>query len=94
MKLRQNELEFLSTWAREEKAPNPYILPCHQLQAAHHVRGVLLIRLIKAWARADGRKDEEIFDLCDQANPTWPWSERELQEREQEIGAQAHKVPS
>lgn len=73
MKLRQPELEFLSAWAREERAPNPYILPAHQLQAAHRVKGVSLIRLIKAWARSEGRRDEDIFELHDNPNPCWPW---------------------
>jgi len=50
MKLNRNELEFLSAWAREEKALDPYALPAHQLQAVHKVRGVTLIRAIKAWA--------------------------------------------
>jgi len=88
MKLRPNELEFLSAWAREEKAANPYVLPSHQRQAAHQVRGVVLIRLIKAWARAEGRKDEDIFNLCSKIDPPWPWSEREFHERELEIGAE------
>ena len=52
MRLKPQELEFLSAWAREEKARDHYALPAHQLQAAHQVRGVTLIRAIKAWARA------------------------------------------
>ena len=40
MNLQPNELAFLSSWAKEEKAPDPYVFPCHQLQAAHQVRGV------------------------------------------------------
>ena len=68
MKLQPKELEFLSAWAREEKAPDPYVFPAHQLQAHHHLRGVALIRLIKAWTRKEGRRDEDIFDLC--SNPT------------------------
>jgi len=82
MKLNQQELEFLSAWAREEKAANPYMLPAHQLQAVHKAPGVLLIRAIKAWARDAGRRDEDIFGLCDTANPSWPWSSlQELAER-------------
>jgi hypothetical protein len=76
------ELEFLSAWAKEEKAANPYILPAHEQQAVHQVRGVTLIRAIKAWARAEGRKDEEIFDLYRNSNPPWPWSsDQELNDR-------------
>jgi len=74
MRLKPNELEFLSAWAREEKAPDPYALPAHQLQASHQVRGITLIRAIKAWARAEGRPDEDIFHLCVNPNPPWPWS--------------------
>ena len=85
MKLRHNELEFLSAWAREEKMPDPYILPSHQLQATHKVPGVILIRIIKAWARAENRKDEDIFNLCHKVNPPWPWSENELRQRESEM---------
>jgi hypothetical protein len=82
MRLNPKELEFLSAWAREEKALDPYALPAHQLQAAHQVRGVTFIRAIKAWARAEGRRDEEIFNLCDNPNPSWPWSsEEEMAER-------------
>jgi hypothetical protein len=77
MKLTTEELQFLSAWAREEKALDPYQLPAHQHQAAHKVRSVTLIRAIKAWARAEGRRDEEIFDLCDNPNPPWPWSSGE-----------------
>jgi hypothetical protein len=75
MKLRPRELAFLSAWAREERAPNPYVLPAHRLQAAHGVKGVTLIRLIKAWARSEGRPDEDIFSLHNNPNPPWPWPE-------------------
>jgi hypothetical protein len=77
MKLRPDELEFLSAWAREERAPDPYVLPAHQMQAAHVVKGVSLIRLIKAWARSEGHRDEDIFDLCPNPNPPWPWPDEE-----------------
>jgi hypothetical protein len=75
MKLRPQELEFLSAWAREERAANPYILPAHQLQAQHGAKGVSLIRLIKAWASEEGRRDEDIFDLASNRNPSWPWTD-------------------
>jgi hypothetical protein len=77
MMLQTKELEFLSEWAREEKAPDPYVLPAHQLQARYQVMSVTLIRLIKAWARTEGKRDEEIFSLCDNPNPLWPWSSAE-----------------
>jgi len=73
MILRPDELAFLASWAHEERAPNPYVLPAHQLQAAHGVKGVGLIRLIKAWAHSQGRKDEDIFNLPHPPHPTWPW---------------------
>jgi hypothetical protein len=91
MRLQPKELEFLSAWAREEKAIDPYALPAHQLQAAHHVRGVTLIRTIKAWARAEGRRDEEIFDLSNNPNPSWPWSsEEEMTERLTGVAEEVH----
>ena len=77
MHLKPAELEFLSAWAREEKAADPYSLPAHQSQAAHQVKGVTLIRAIKAWARIEGRQDEDIFHLFDNPSPCWPWSSDE-----------------
>jgi hypothetical protein len=74
MNWKSEELEFLCAWAREEKAVNPYSLPAHQQQAAHGAKGVTLIRAIKAWARSEGRKEEEIFDLFADPQPRWPWS--------------------
>src|SRR4051794_10362037 len=74
MKLNAKELEFLSAWAQEEKTSNPYILPAHQLQATHGVKGVTLIRAIKAWARDEGKRDEDIFSLYDKPTPSWPWA--------------------
>jgi hypothetical protein len=82
MRLQHPELQFLAAWAREERAPDPYKLPAHQLQAAHGVKGVSLIRLIKAWARAEGRRDEDIFDLAHDPKPAWPWPDpQQLAER-------------
>jgi hypothetical protein len=91
MPLKTKELEFLSAWAKEEKALDPYALPAHQLQATHQVRGVTLIRAIKAWARAEGRKDEEIFELSDNPNPCWPWSSpEEMTERLTALTGEIH----
>jgi hypothetical protein len=87
MPLKPEELAFLCAWAREEKAPDPYALPAHQLQAAHKVRGVTLIRAIEAWARAEGRRDEDIFTLGADPNPPWPWaSDEEMGERLARVG--------
>jgi hypothetical protein len=77
MRLRADELEFLAAWAREERAANPYVLPAHHLQAAHGVKGVCLVCLIKAWTRSEGRRDEDIFDVSANSNPPWPWPDRE-----------------
>ena len=94
MNLQSKEFEFLSAWAREEKASDPYVLPAHLLQARHQVRGVTLIRIIKAWARSEGRRDEDIFDLCHNPDPAWPWStEDELAARIAEV-EQAAKSPT
>jgi hypothetical protein len=87
MKLQQKELDYLSAWAREEKAADPYALPAHQLQASHQVSGVTLIRLIKAWARCEGRRDEDIFGVGAAIDPVWPWSEGEFRGRVSEIQA-------
>jgi hypothetical protein len=88
MSLKIKELEYLSAWAREEKAADPYGLPAHQLQAAHKVKGVVLIRAIKAWARIEGKRDEDIFILSSNPNPPWPWaSAAELHGRLEEIQA-------
>ena len=76
MKLSPKELGFLAAWAHEERASNPYILPAHQLQAANGVKGVTLIRLIKAWARSEGQRDEDIFELPHDPRPSWPWSDK------------------
>ena len=75
MKLHTTELEFLAAWAREEKAANPWELPAHQLQAAHQVSSATLIRAIKAWARSEGRADEDIFGLSASPHPSWPWTD-------------------
>jgi len=77
MKLRPNELEFLSAWAREEWEPACYGLPAHRLQLAHGAVGAQLITLIKAWTEGEGRKDQDILSVADNPLPRWPWSTRE-----------------
>ena len=94
MELQTNELEFLSAWAREEKTPDPYALPAHQLQAIHQVKSVTLIRAIKAWARAAGRRDEDIFTLCSSVSPPWPWSSAEECRQRLEFILSAHEEAS
>jgi len=74
MKLTHSELEFLSAWAREEWEPACYQLPAHRLQLAHGVVGASLIVLIKSWASNERKKDQEILNVADNPNPTWPWS--------------------
>lgn len=90
MKLGTDELEYLSAWAREEKAADPYILPAHQLQAAHQVASVMLIRAIKAWARSEGRRDEDIFNLFSSTNPRWPWPSTEARMRLEQLVSSQH----
>ena len=74
MKLTQDELEFLSAWAREEWEPACYELPAHRLQLRHGVTGAHLIALIKAWTESEGKKDQEILEAAINAQPPWPWS--------------------
>jgi hypothetical protein len=91
MKVNPTEFGFLSAWAREEKAVNPYVLPAHKLQAAHKVSGVVFIRAIKSWARTENREDEEIFNLFDVSDPPWPWtSPQEMSERLSGIAEEQH----
>lgn len=73
MKLTQDEVEFLSAWAREEWEPACYQLPAHRLQLAHGVSGAQLIVLIKAWTEGEGKKDQEIIELATNLQPPWPW---------------------
>ena len=68
------EIEFLSAWAREEWEPECYQRPAHRLQLAHGVSGAMLIVFIKAWTRAEGRKDQEMVEAAVNPEPTWPWS--------------------
>lgn len=74
MKLTQNELEFLSAWAREEWTPACYELPAHRLQLAHGVAGAEFIVLIKAWVEGEGKKDQAILSAAVNPRPQWPWS--------------------
>ncbi len=74
MKFTNSELDFLSAWAREEWELACYQLPAHRLQLAHGVAGGSLIVLIKAWAEAEGKKDQEILNVADNSEPDWPWS--------------------
>jgi hypothetical protein len=77
VKLTCAEIEFLSAWAREEWQPQCYQLPAHRLQLAHGVTGAFLIEFIKAWTRAEGKKDKDMVDAAAIAAPSWPWSRRE-----------------
>jgi hypothetical protein len=73
MTLTQDELEFLSAWAREEWEPACYELPAHRLQLAHGVAGAQLIAFIKAWTEGEGRKEQEILVAAAHTHPRWPW---------------------
>jgi hypothetical protein len=87
MKLTAAEIEFLAAWAREEWEPACYQRPAHQLQLAHGVSGGLFVPFIKAWTKAERKKDQEILQAADNANPPWPWSTaKEFQNRLEEAG--------
>src|SRR5215813_5165795 len=73
MKLTQDELEFLSAWAREEWEPACYQLPSHRLQLAHGVAGGQLLVFIKAWTRSEGKRDLDILSAGTNSHPGWPW---------------------
>ncbi len=77
MKLTTAELEFLSAWSREEWAPEFYRRPADRFQLAHRVTGAFLIELIKAWTRAEGKKDQDILHAAGNPEPKWPWSDAE-----------------
>jgi hypothetical protein len=74
MILTRDELEYLSTWAREEWEPACYNLPAHRLQLAHRVQGAELIVLIKAWTASEKKKVRAILDAGSNPQPLWPWS--------------------
>jgi hypothetical protein len=74
MKLRNDELVFLSVWACEEQEPACYGLPAHRMQLANGVSGAHLIALIKAWTEAEGKKDLEILDVAAESQLRWPWN--------------------
>jgi len=68
MQRNPKELEFLSAWAREKSARS--ICPSGPSTPGRPpVRGVTLIRASRTGARAEGRRDEDIFTLCDNPNP-------------------------
>jgi hypothetical protein len=77
LKLRQDELAFLSAWAREEWEPECYRLPAHRLQLAHGLSGAQLILLIMAWTESEGRNDQHILHITPSDPRRWPWSTAE-----------------
>ena len=77
MKLTNEEIAYLSAWSREEWEPDCYQRPAHQLQLAHGVPGGYLINLIKAWTKAEGKRDQDILAAADNATPSWPWKSRD-----------------
>jgi hypothetical protein len=99
MKLTPAELDFLAAWAREEWQPACYQEPAHRLQLAHGVPGALLIDFIKAWTRAEGKKDQDLGQAASNPEPPWPWSTEEefrtrLAEAQREGGRRGVPVPS
>jgi hypothetical protein len=73
MNLTPDELEFLSTWAREEWEPACYQLPAHRFQLAHRVSIAKVIVFIKAWTEGEGKKDQDILGAAGNPQPRWPW---------------------
>ena len=73
MKLTNEELEFLSAWAREEWKPACYRLPAHQHQLANGVSGAQLLVFIKDWTEEEGNKDQDILSVGANPQPHWPW---------------------
>jgi hypothetical protein len=73
VRLTDDEVEFLSAWAREEWEPACYQLPAHRLQFAHGVSGAQFITFVKAWTEAEGKKDQDILGAATDAQPRWPW---------------------
>ena len=71
--LTREEVEFLSAWAREEGEPACNQLPAHRLQLGHGVVGAHLLVFIKAWTRAEGKKDLDILTAAANPQPPWPW---------------------
>lgn len=95
MKLTQDELEYLAAWAREEWEPACYHLPAHKLQLAHGVAGHSFIALIKAWTKAERRKDNDILEVSASPTLSWPWSSsEELQVRLREASTTPVKSTS
>jgi len=90
MELTNSELEFLSAWAREEWEPACYQLPAHKLQLSRGVSGASLIQFIKAWTKAEGKKDQDILNVRATLEPEWPWSTfEEFQNRLHDANGQA-----
>jgi hypothetical protein len=84
--LTPEELAFLAAWAREDREQDCWSLPAHQLQAAHKVPAISFIRLIKSWAKAAGKRDQEIYGQVVTDSPAWPWLDvAELDQRLQQL---------
>ncbi len=73
MRLAHDELEFLAAWAREERELACYQLPAHRLQLEHGVTGGELAMFINAWARVEGKKDQDVLDAVESPQARWPW---------------------
>jgi hypothetical protein len=78
VKLTCEELDFLSSWAREEWEPACYQLPSHRLQLRHKVSGGHLLVFIKAWTEEEGKRDQDILSAGADTEPPWPWSTPEV----------------
>jgi len=91
--LTSEELAFLSAWAREDREQDCWSLPAHRLQAAHKIPAISFIRLIKAWAKSVGKRDQEIYGQVGNDSPTWPWRDgEEFDRRLQQLTASPLQV--
>jgi hypothetical protein len=71
----KEELAFLSAWAKEDREQDCWSLPAHRLQAMYKVSAISFIRLIKVWAKSEGKRDPEIYSQGDNPSPAWPWGD-------------------
>jgi hypothetical protein len=88
MKLTQGEIDFLSAWAREEGETDCYHRPAHRLLLARAIPGGQLIALIKAWTKAEAKKDMDLLLASTTTAPPWPWpGPNQLESRRREAEA-------
>jgi hypothetical protein len=51
------------------------------------------VPFIKAWTKAEGKRDQEILQAASNSNPRWPWSTtKEFQNRLEEAGSGSQEI--